>query len=175
MGYIDIPSINRDMKAELDKILAGAPPEEPYIFSLCPSATFDATAEPLMPVLSGSVVYCGSGDPGSDRCDFIGGEIQVLVDALTDSSSYELQTVSLVGVTFKGFSEAAISGSAGSNTTVGLAHTRFEVRKRPLEICRHSLYCILLMIYSLGLFRTLKPCLPFGKRTNLVENPSKYN
>lgn len=130
MGYIDISSINSDMKAELDRILAGAPSREPYIFSLCPSATFDASDEPLMPILSGSVFYCGTGDPGSARCDFIGGETQVLIDGLSDSPNHELQTVSFVGVTFKGFSEAAISGSAGSNTTVDLVYSSFEVSRK---------------------------------------------
>jgi len=127
MGYNNIKSINNDMKAELGKILAGEPSHEPYMFSLCPSAIFDTSEEPLMPVLSGSVLYCGSKDPGK-KCHFVGGEHQVLVDEPANNTDYALQTVSFVGVTFRGFSGSAIRGSAGSNTTVDLVRSNFEVR-----------------------------------------------
>ena len=131
-GYTTIEAMNSDMILELDKIRAGKPSEEPYIFVLCPDTDFDASAVALTPLLSGAVFSCGTmGDPSS-ACSFVGGANQVLIEDSASVPNYELQMVSFIGVTFTGFKNAAISGNAGSNTTVDLYRSNFEVREKDI-------------------------------------------
>jgi len=126
-GYNTLEALNSDMSAELEKIRLGEPAQEPYMFELCPNTIFDASAFPLIPLLSGSVFMCGSAAAPGTSCDFVGGQTQVLIEDPVNTPGYELAMVSFVGVSFLGFEGAAISGSAGSNTTVDFLNTLFAV------------------------------------------------
>lgn len=126
-GYSTVDALNSDMMAELEKIRAGGPPVEPYMFELCPNTIFNTSATPLIPLLSGSVFSCGSAAAPGTGCDITGGDTQVLIDDPADVPGYDLQMVSFVGISFMGFTGAAIGGGAGSNTTVDILNAKFAV------------------------------------------------
>lgn len=135
-GYTTIQAMNNDMTTELNKIKAGKSPQPPYVFVVCPSTNVDASAVTLMPTLSGAVFTCGIEGNLSSNCFFVGGANQVLIDNPVNISNYKLSMVNFMGITFTGFTNAAITGNAGSNTTVTLSHVNFEVRKKTvLLIC----------------------------------------
>jgi len=127
VGYGTLDALNVDMTAELEKIQAGEPAQEPYMFELCPNTVFDTSVAPLVPLLSGSVFSCGSAAVPGTSCDFMGGQTQVLIEDPIDVPGYELDMVSIVGISFLGFTGSAISGGAGSNTTVDVINARFAV------------------------------------------------
>ncbi len=138
-GYTTIEAMNSDMEIELNKLRGGTPPREPYMFLLCPETTFDASNVSLTPLLPGAVFICGTmGDPVSG-CDFAGGSNQVLVEDPVNITDFELGMISFIGVTFTGFENSAISGN-GSNTTVALIRSNFEVREQlnSPSISQHS-------------------------------------
>jgi hypothetical protein len=126
-GYDNIASINNDIAAELSKIQAGAPSQEPYIFVLCPSTTFTVDDTPLLPQLSGSVFTCGTSGAVDNNCTFVGGADQVVVNRPTNAG-YELKMLSFVGLTFSNFTTSAIKGDAGASTTISVFRSNFEVR-----------------------------------------------
>jgi hypothetical protein len=126
-GYVTIEAMNNDMINELDNIRSGRPAQEPYIFVLCPDTVFNASVDALKPVLNGVVFTCGiMGDPAL-RCDVVGGANQVIIDNPVNITNYSLQTISFLGITFLGFTNSAISGAAGSATTIDLYRSNFDV------------------------------------------------
>lgn len=129
-GYNTLDALNIDMVAELDKILAGDAPAEPYMFELCPNTVFDMSLAPLTPLLSGSVFSCGSAAAPGSGCNFTGGVTQILIEDPVNATGYDLEMVSFVGISFLGFTGSAISGGAGPNTTVGVLNSIFAVRCR---------------------------------------------
>jgi hypothetical protein len=126
-GYDNIVSINNDIAAELSKIQAGAPSQEPYIFVLCPSTTFNIDDKPLLPQLSGSVFTCGTSGAVDNNCTFVGGSDQIVVSRPTNAG-YELKMLSFVGLTFSNFTNSAITGDVGASTTISVFRSNFEVR-----------------------------------------------
>jgi hypothetical protein len=129
-GYTTIEAMNKDMETELKKIRAGKSPQSPYVFVLCPGTNFNASAVALTPLLSGAVFTCGIMGNPSSNCDFVGGANQVLINEPVNVTNYKLQMVSFKGITFTGFTNAAIMGNAGSNTSVALSRSNFEVSKK---------------------------------------------
>ena len=127
MGYSTLEALNVDMTAELAKIQAGEPAQAPYMFELCPNTIYDTSITPLIPLLSGSVFSCGSVAVPGTSCDLMGGQSQVLIEDPVGIPGYELEMVSFVGISFLGFTGSAISGGAGSNTTVDVLNARFAV------------------------------------------------
>ncbi len=126
IGYSRISDMNLDIDRELGAIAGGKTPDATYLFILCPDTQFDVGDAPLTPMLDNSIFACG--DTGkATGCVFKGGEIQVNVPR-SKIGGHNMQAVSFVGVTFQGFSQAAISGDAGSTTEVTLSHVKFSVR-----------------------------------------------
>lgn len=127
IGYTAIQDINVDMLAELDRIAAGGDPPaaDTLEFILCPQTEFDATA-PLVPMLSGASILCGTDGKRENLCTFTGGTEQVLIDEPTDPD-YELETVTIQGVTFTQFTGSAISGDASETTRLSLFDNQFSV------------------------------------------------
>lgn len=80
-------------------------------FTICPNTTLDD--EMLRPMIDGTIFMCAT-----TSCVLNKG---VVMDA-------DGIRVSLVGITFADFDEPVISGSAGSNSTLELRQTIFQVR-----------------------------------------------
>jgi hypothetical protein len=127
-GYVNIADMNDDMVVELDQIRNGRAPQPPYVFLLCPETQFDATTQPLQPILNGAVFMCGmEGDPALN-CRFMGGADQVVVDDPENvPQRYMLESISFMGLTFTGFNNSAISGTATAPTTISLYQCNFDV------------------------------------------------
>lgn len=122
IGYTSIADINLDQNEELERIAAGtSTPSPPYSFVLCPETEFDVDATPLKPVLSGTIISCGSSiSPGSNLgCFLTKGSIQV---QLEDSAvpNYELKRVVIIGVTFAEFNGTSIDVTASETLTLTL-------------------------------------------------------
>lgn len=126
IGYTTIAAVNSDMQAELAKIQGGGLPQSQYTFNLCSQTEFDATAEPLRPVLSNSFFVCGSDGKSSNLCTFMGGQLQV---EILDSTlpSYPLTDITMSGMTFAGFSGVSIEASASLPTNLNLMDVVFTV------------------------------------------------
>lgn len=82
------------------------------IFTICPNSVL--SDEILRPMIDGSVFICSS-------CTLTTG---VAIDA-------DNVRLSIVGVTFRDFTDVAISGSAGSSTTLELRQVVFQVSYDP--------------------------------------------
>ena len=125
-GYSSISDMNTDIERELGAIAGGKKPDAAYLFVLCPDTQLDVEDTPLTPMLDNSIFACG--DTGkSAGCVIRGGEIQVNVPR-SKEGGHNMQSVSFMGVSFQGFSHAAISGDAASTTEVTLSHVKFLVR-----------------------------------------------
>jgi hypothetical protein len=126
VGYTTIAAVNSDMQAELAKIQGGGMPQSQYTFNLCSQTEFDATVEPLRPVLSNSFFVCGSDGKSNNLCTFLGGPLQV---EILDSGLqvYPLTDITVSGVTFAGFTEAAIDASASLPSILNLMDVVFTV------------------------------------------------
>lgn len=111
VGYTSLAALVND-ENEADATATG---NEPRGYVLCPGTTFESI---WSPVSSGSIVLlCGTnGDPDND-CRLPG----------VDLSSPDLTHLSLVGLTFDGFTQAAISGSMALNGTVQVRDAIFQV------------------------------------------------
>jgi hypothetical protein len=125
-GYVTIEAMNVDMQSELDQIRNGRPSQEPYIFVLCPDIVFDLSIEPLRPLLSGSVFTCGLMGNVSLGCEFRGGTDQIIIDATTNITNYNLLSVNLIGITHTAFTNSVLSGTATSSTTVDVSSSSFQ-------------------------------------------------
>jgi hypothetical protein len=126
-GYTTIGTLNADMAAERDRIAGGgAPQTAPYTFTLCPQTSYDAAAEPIKPVLDNMSILCGTSGATADSCVITGGTNQVQIDDST-VDTYPINSVSLVGLTYTGFTETAVSGGASDSTQVTLLNNAFKV------------------------------------------------
>ena len=125
-GYATIPDMNADIQREYALILGGKTPEPSYQFVLCPNTDLDGGNETLVPLLDNSMFLCGN-DGTSSGCGISGGEVQVNIGRPVDGT-HSVTAVSFVGVDFKGFSSAAISGDGVKNTTVTISQSSFSVR-----------------------------------------------
>ena len=116
-GYERLDALNNDIQAERERILGGgAPLEEPYSFILCPNVSFDTTTGPLRPVLDNMIIGCGDNLSSGDTCLFLGGASQVELESFSDST-HPVTSVRFQGVTFSDFTEAAVRGTAATDTT----------------------------------------------------------
>ena len=129
-GYVTIEAMNLDMQVELDQIRSGRPPQEPYVFPLCPDIVFDLSIEPLRPLLSGSIFTCGLTGNISLGCEFRGGTDQIIIGDSsidTNSEAYVVQSVNFIGITHTGFTNSVLSGgSASSLTTIDITRASFQ-------------------------------------------------
>lgn len=105
-GYTSIAAMNNDMEAEFTRIQGGGAPQAEYIYTLCPRQEFDASAEPLRPLLSGIVFRCGVAGLSTDRCTITGGSEQIRVET-SQLPTYPLSNVNFSGVTFTSFTNNA--------------------------------------------------------------------
>ena len=128
-GYTSIADINQDQFDELARITAGsAAGAPPYSFVLCPNTQFDASAQPLNIVLSGTVISCGSDmDASSDKkCSIQGGSSQVyLADSTTPN--YDFTSATMIGVTFEMFNGTSIDVMATETLTFTLMDVVWKV------------------------------------------------
>jgi hypothetical protein len=124
-GYNSIAEINMDMEDELDRIYAGGYYYSSYKFLLCPEQIFNVT-EPLLPVLSNSIFWCGDDGQVQSECIFSGGVQQVFLRDSTNAS-YTIDQVSLFGITFEGFTQQAIAGDASSTLKLNVERSSFSV------------------------------------------------
>jgi hypothetical protein len=67
-----------------------------------------------------------SGDP-VDGCVFEGGATQLLIQDTSDQDPFSIVDVIVEGVTFTGFTNSAIAGSASDSTTLTCFDCLFEV------------------------------------------------
>jgi hypothetical protein len=125
-GYSSIAAINAAMNADLASIASGKAPTPPYVFTLCPGTTFDASQTALLPVLSGAVFRCGDSGALSNNCIISGGTTQV---SITDSTTpgYTLQSLQFQGITFEGFTGTSIAALAGNATTASFSDCSWTV------------------------------------------------
>lgn len=126
IGYTSLEKINADIEAESKFITNGGSPRRPYLFLLCPNSRYDASIITLNPSLGGSIFMCGENGYVADSCEIYGGSNQVIINE-SSISNYVIDQIDFIGITFAGFSLSAISGNAGSNTTVELRDARFQV------------------------------------------------
>ena len=113
-GYTSISAMNSDMATELQRISGGGTPEDEYIYTLCPRLVFDATIEPLRPVLSGIVFQCGVLGSSTDSCTIDGGSEQIRVED-SGVASYQIEDISFKGLTFQSFTNSANRTGASVN------------------------------------------------------------
>lgn len=128
-GYTTIADINQDQFDELARITAGsAVASPPYSFVLCPNTQFDASAQSLNIVLSGTVLSCGSDMTASSTmgCSIQGGSPQVyLADSTTPN--YQFTSATIIGVTFEMFNGTAIDVMATETLTLTLMDVVWKV------------------------------------------------
>jgi hypothetical protein len=135
-GYMSITAMNSEMRKEFEKIVQGGSPEKSYSYMLCPETVFDATAEPLLPLLSNMEFSCGAKGLASENCVIFGGHEQVRF-ADSTSQSYPLEQVSFVGLTFANFTTndrgtgTSIAAFASSTTTASFMNVKFTVSTWP--------------------------------------------
>ena len=100
--FTTLGAINSEMQTELARIQNGASPQESYVYNMCANTFFDATSEPLQPVLNNAMFVCGDNGSRSNRCVVVGGSQQVMImDSFV--SGYPMQEVHFLGITFSGF------------------------------------------------------------------------
>jgi hypothetical protein len=131
-GYDSIDHLNNDINSEVSRIAGGGKPESVYVYSLCPDTTIVLDYDQsLIPKLDGSVFQCGDGS-SSRKCELSGGRDQVLINRNSElSDEYSMNEVRFVGITFTGFTNSLISGSASMSTTVTVLNsTVSEVHSR---------------------------------------------
>lgn len=125
-GYDNVDNLNRDIDSEATRIADGGTPQAAYMYIICPGTTIIMDGKSLKPKLEGSVFQCGNGTrPGS--CRFHGGVDQVVVEksAIPD---YIISDVRFSAITFTGFSNSVLSGSAASTITVTFERCSIQVR-----------------------------------------------
>lgn len=127
VGYTSIEAVNRAMQDELVRIKDGQAPLESYTFNLCPNRVFDATSEPLNPVLNNAFFLCGqNGDPTND-CTISGGkDAQVTIES-SEVESYPLLKLTFSGIVFSGFDGYSIAASATFPTTASFMDSMWTV------------------------------------------------
>lgn len=126
MGYESIAGINEDMMRELALLAGGKQPESSYRLILCPNTVFDASNATLTPLLNNVMFLCGENGSRENGCEFRGGTAQVAIeDSIIDA--HKVNTVSIMGLTFTGFTGTSIGGGGSSNVTVNLDMVEFAV------------------------------------------------
>jgi len=125
IGYTSVDSLREDMQAETDRIAAGGVPEPSYDFVICPGPTQITFTdnEPLIPTLNRVTIRCGD---LAQSCFFEGGTEQILIKD-SEIDGYPLEEVSIIGMTFSGFSGAAMTGDASESTRVNIFDSTFTV------------------------------------------------
>ena len=126
-GYLSISDLQQDINTERDRVLAGgSPPNGPYKFTLCPRRPFRIT-EPLVPALDNIEIGCGDPPLRSNNCFVSGSDIQVDIQEFR-GSSFPVTQVTLQGLGFGFFGDAAIAGDATDATELVLQDVAFQVR-----------------------------------------------
>jgi len=114
-GYATLAALNQDIDNERQRILAGGTPQDNYFFVLCPNTAFDTTT-PLVPALDNILIGCGESLSSAETCTLTGGETQVEIGTYANSV-HPVETVELRGITFAGFSTAAVAGVNATDDT----------------------------------------------------------
>lgn len=143
IGYSTINGINNDQEEEMERIMAGGAPKAGYIFTLCPNTEFNiADATPLRVLLSNSSFVCGNSGSNDDGCVLIGGTVQVT------TQDYLVETTTFIGLTFSGFSEAAIIATT-SASSISFFDVMWQVRNSYIVIsCNFHKYVSVLNLSS---------------------------
>ena len=123
-GYSSLTSLQQDIDEERSRVLAGAMVENEYEFTLCPSTTF-VVSDALVPALDEIRITCGLEVQSQSNCFFVGGNVQVDVQGFQDSS-FPVEFVTLQGIVFENFTDAALAGSATDATQVVLITQDFR-------------------------------------------------
>jgi hypothetical protein len=167
LGYSSIFTLNSDMLFELARISSGGDPMAQYVFTLCPFMDFDFDANsnngtnvPLMPVLDRSVFQCGDMGSQLDACVFLGGTTQVVIED-SNVPGYPLETVEFRGVSFAEFTDAALAGGAGENTTVFFVESFFEVSDC---LCLVRNLQLIALTFSVFFYRILRLKQPWSSK-----------
>lgn len=113
-GYASIAAMNNDIDAEFNRIQNGGAPQEEYVYMFCPRQEYDASIEPLRPLLSGSVFRCGVTGLSTDTCTITGGSEQIRVED-SGLTTFPLSNVAFRGLTFNGFTNNADSSGTSVN------------------------------------------------------------
>lgn len=132
IGYTSIADMNADMKVEHDRIQAGGTPMSSYTYRLCPNHVFDASEEPLKPLLNNVNFVCGESGSRANNCVVLGGSEQVRIEN-SDVAGYPIKMLSFMGMTFAGFTAnmagtgTSINALADATTTATFMDVQFTV------------------------------------------------
>jgi hypothetical protein len=96
------------MRRELDRILSGGLPSADYTYNLCPNRVYDASEEPITPVLGNSFILCGEDGNPDNSCTVLGGRTQVEIDAPL-SYSFSSYGTTFTGIRFTMFTNASVA------------------------------------------------------------------
>lgn len=111
--------MNTDMQTEIDRIAGGGEfdDDQTYNMVLCPSTTFDTSSDILMPVLNGAIFTCGENGDVADGCVLSGGRENINVQPPT-VDNYDLEMITLQGITFEQFTGVSVTNEANSETNI---------------------------------------------------------
>lgn len=164
IGYSSITDMNVDIEREIELLASGKKPDSAYLFILCPETEIDVGDTSLTPMLDNSIFACGeNGKPKG--CVFKGGKIQVNIPRSVEGG-HNMQSVSFMGVSFQGFSHAAISGDAGSTTEVTLSHVEFSVS------CSIDYALVSFSLLTASSFRIITLCVRSNSKPKMESSPS---
>lgn len=131
VGYASIAALNADMVAEFTKIVDdGQDPQDTYTFNLCSDTEFDATDEPIRPILDNSFIVCGADGSSSNGCQVTGGLTQVEMLVPSTDSQYEVSAVTIMGIQFEDFKNESISAYAAAPATLNFRDVQWTVSLR---------------------------------------------
>jgi len=140
IGYTSIASLNADMEAELNRIVeagdaeSGQQQQQTYRFNLCANTKFDINVDgPIRPVLSNSFIMCGNDGNSANACVFKGGNAGQVIVADSTVPSYQLRTITMMGIEFTDFTNRSVSALATAPTRINFKDTKWTVS---VFVCR---------------------------------------
>lgn len=109
IGYKHTVDIMADQQTELERVANGEAPRKPYVFPLCNRFKFQIKQEVLQILLDEISIVCGYNGAKEELCVLDGGAVQVEISQ--DTMDRE---VKFYGITFQGFTMAAIQAHAAA-------------------------------------------------------------
>jgi hypothetical protein len=119
VGYTNLPDLNDDMAAELQRVSkGGTPPDGGYNLVLCPGENFDTSGgNAIRPVINQVRIACG-GPASVDPVCLITGNQEQLVIENPSISRYALKSVTIEGLMFSNFTKRASAALTASSPTM---------------------------------------------------------